>query len=314
MKKYFPVITLAFLLGLAACETVVEVKLPEHEPQLVVHSLFTPDSLWRVRVANTVSYTGLDQPRLLDQATVEIWDGAQLVERLPWQAEGTYASSVNRPLPGRMYTVRVTAPDYAPVEGQNMLPERIPVEGFRTEVIEAGEEAEFGERSVRVELTLSDPAEVDNYYGLFVYERIEQDNGSGEQTVYWSQRSFVSNDPALGEQDVFETEGIHYDKAYFSDDVFDGRSYTLTFDVPYYRFEGPPEAELTSRFAVLLQPVSEDYYRYRKTADLQDDVGDNPFAEPVQVHSNMSNQFGVFAGYQTQLYFFEDEIFEDEVQ
>ena len=48
--------------------------------------------------------------------------------------------------------------------------------------------------------------------------------------------------------------------------------------------------------------VSEDYFLYRKTVTLQNSVVDNPFAEPVPVHSNMTGGFGIFAGYRAETF------------
>ena len=43
-----------------------------------------------------------------------------------------------------------------------------------------------------------------------------------------------------------------------------------------------------------LKNHSEDYYMYKKTFNVYQSVRGNPFAEPVQVFSNIENGYGIF--------------------
>jgi hypothetical protein len=47
---------------------------------------------------------------------------------------------------------------------------------------------------------------------------------------------------------------------------------------------------------VALASLSEENYEYQRTAQLQDEVSRNPFAEAVLVHSNVRGGLGIFAG------------------
>ena len=48
---------------------------------------------------------------------------------------------------------------------------------------------------------------------------------------------------------------------------------------------------------LVLRNVTEEYYNYNFTRDLQASVESNPFAQPVQVFDNIGGGLGVFAGY-----------------
>ena len=52
--------------------------------------------------------------------------------------------------------------------------------------------------------------------------------------------------------------------------------------------------------------MNEDYYNYQKTYILQAFQAANPYTEPVQVHSNIQNGVGIFAGYNRQMIHFYD--------
>ena len=49
---------------------------------------------------------------------------------------------------------------------------------------------------------------------------------------------------------------------------------------------------------VYLHNISKSYYYYRTSLELYQSASGNPFAQPVQVYSNIENGFGVFAGSQ----------------
>jgi hypothetical protein len=48
--------------------------------------------------------------------------------------------------------------------------------------------------------------------------------------------------------------------------------------------------------------LSNDLYKYIKSVNKQQQVGDNPFSEPVFVYTNIKNGLGIFAGYSVVSY------------
>jgi len=48
---------------------------------------------------------------------------------------------------------------------------------------------------------------------------------------------------------------------------------------------------------VLLQHVPESYFRYRKSLSVAQDANGNPFAEPANVYTNVTNGYGIFTIY-----------------
>src|SRR5690606_17271812 len=53
-------------------------------------------------------------------------------------------------------------------------------------------------------------------------------------------------------------------------------------------------------YRLRLGHLSEDYYRYLRSQELQEATEEHPFAEPVIVHSNIEGGVGIFAGYLEQ--------------
>ena len=302
--KYFIPICLLAVATVSACETVVQVKLPTHEARLVAHSLFVPDSLWRVNVSTTAPSTGFQEPGFVDDAVVEIWDGDRRVERLAPIGQGTYTSASNRPEPEKTYTLRVSAPEMGQSEGTGAVPPAARIAAFEQQIADEDTGGDFGRRIMRILLTVDDPPGVRNYYGLQVLQdRRVINNATGEITsLPRNTFTFASNDPALGEPDVFNPDKTTYKETIFSDDLFDGRPHTIDFELEYTLDRRETDVKIERSFVVLFMTVSTDYFDYWKTSELQNTVGDNPFAEPVRVHSNMTGGLGIFAGYRAHAF------------
>ncbi len=287
------------LLALAGCETVVDVEPPPHTPQLVAQSFFTQHGLWAVHVSSTVPFTSAEAPGLVENATVEIWDGDRLLARPARVDSGTYVDFGNAPAPGRPYTLRVAAPGFDSIEGAGMLPPPVPAR-FKTTAVPPADSSR--RLLTNVALTLDDPPEKANYYGLMVLQvRLQENRKTGNvKTLPPTLFTFESDNLALEENSIafLDTEKSIYREAFFSDGLFDGTKYQINFDVQY---DAPrPDAEIVIHrvlFAVVLS-ASEDFYRYWTTSGRQAFSNENPFAEPLRVHSNLSGGFGIFAGYQ----------------
>ena len=288
----------------AGCETVVDVPPPEHTPQLVVQSFFAGDSIWSARVTHTVPYLSEERPGFVDDATVEVWEGGRPLVTPTRVDSGTYVAIGPVPDPERPYTLRVEAPGYPSVEGTDRLPAAPPVAALRdTTLMPSGPDAL--RRLTRVRLTLDDAPGPD-YYGLMVVQALWRERRStGErEPLPPSLFTFLSSEPVLGEGelDFLDTDQSRYRHAFFTDGLFDGTTYTLDFDLVYGAPD--PEAEVVVRraFAVVVLTVSEDFYRYWQTSDRQERTNENPFAEPLRVHSNLEGGFGIFAGYRARVF------------
>ena len=51
----------------------------------------------------------------------------------------------------------------------------------------------------------------------------------------------------------------------------------------------------------MLLSTTEAFYRHWTTASRQAFTNENPFAEPLRVHSNLTGGFGVFAGFRYRI-------------
>ena len=109
-------LTIAFLggiFGLNGCITETEIVLPEAPPQLVISSFISPEvALTEVSVTKSASLMSAENDGTLNVVTdAEVWlsDGADSV-RLPYTGDSLYSTNSYQIIPGKTYTLRVTAP------------------------------------------------------------------------------------------------------------------------------------------------------------------------------------------------------------
>jgi hypothetical protein len=103
--------------------------------------------------------------------------------------------------------------------------------------------------------------------------------------------------------EVFQNGGSPFrEQGLFNDLLFNGQNKALELEIPYENYSGIEVgyewSYKTLSVRVYLHNISKSYYYYRNSLELYQSASGNPFAQPVQVYSNIENGFGVFAGSQ----------------
>lgn len=267
------------LIVLTCCETVVEVDVPFEAPAMTLNSVLNPDSAFHVRLTlnRHILDDGLFQPVL--GATVHVYEDEKLVTTLT--GENGHYRSLYRPVPGKNYRIEASSPQHGAVSASCFIPTAIELEN----VIVTERMVDENARTY-LQLQFNDPAGETNYYELVAY---------GTREYYDPTRDLVfTNTGQLALELVsgltaFD-EGLTTSALRFSDDHFDGKEMNLVV-----RSFGA--LETWSELRIVLRSVSDAYYKYQSTLALQRSTADNPFAQPVNVFSNIQGGFGIFAGY-----------------
>jgi hypothetical protein len=266
---------------LGACDAVVDIDTPDDTP-VVVNCLFDADSTWSVRVMRAWAmgeplYNGAAN-KAIDNAHVTITPVNGSPIALKYDTSGYYISA-ERPQPGTQYDLRVDVPGGQSITSSTML---LPAVTVDTAYVSGS-----GTVTVTVEFTdIPGPT----WYEILVWSSVSG-NGGGMQTddpeatmdTYW-----IPND------DFGATLGPSY--LVLSDRTFEGKKKVLKiiktgFDNDVHH--------------VVLRTLSGDYARYRATANKQQNIADDPFAQPVQVYSNIANGTGIFGGLSSSEYVIE---------
>jgi|GEM_PF-5057516 len=315
---------------------ILEASLPESEAALVVNSVFRPDTLFSVYVNTNVSPIGTEKPKALTDARVEVLHSGEVIDVLPFKTtlpyDFFYISPINdtprsddnlssfprtiaqyeslqfKPLPGEEYEVRVSAEGYETVTGSDVIPDLVPiVDVVYTEQTVVDEF--LGDRA-EIKIVFNDPPGEANYYNLrHHYRQIDTSTGfimsltEGFELLTDLQDDLFGADPddLIGN---LEPARIEIDGVTFSDAFFDGEQQEIVIEVAddlcSYNATTPLEWECQQ--IIQLSAVTETFYEYHRTLQLQSQASQNPFAEAVRIKSNTSNKMGIVSGHNASVW------------
>lgn len=289
MKK----LVLLFLFLLSACELIVDVRVPFDPTKIVVNALQRTDSTWYVELTHARPVTGPQESGYLyiTEATVIIHNPDGTTENLNIDHYGAFRG-VGRPIPGETYKIVVDAAGMESAHAQLTMPLIVPIADVKWDSTGVEEQTSkpYGFYvDVPFTVTFHDPGDNKNYYAVRVAEMIEREYPGIEgqvmkDTIWRVRENGIQDDPGIATKDEF--------MAVFPDNTFNGQTYTAHFKNQFYI----DSTEKHLKIIVQLLSVSGDYFRYHETKKLQLDVSGDPFAQPVQVYSNVSSGFGIFAG------------------
>lgn len=275
-----------------SCERTVEVDLPREPAKLVVNAIFTPDSLMRVQVSQSMSV--LDRPRIVGiaDAEVKIYEDEKEIATLNPDSLRKYVYVSDRKLirAGKTYGITVKSPYYEMVYAQNFVPWAVNIKQATINESVGTDLSGSFYNTLRIEL--DDPAEEENYYAVQVKSVDYQLIKNGQTGRNDSIRRELSVDLFL-EPTV---SGLRSEKQLlFSDQRFNGRSTSLLS----YFYPNKGQGVRSKAYVIYLISASKIYYEYYKR--LPDHLMNQSFeilgGEVVPMPSNLTNGYGVFAGY-----------------
>ncbi|MXY07519.1 MAG: DUF4249 domain-containing protein [Rhodothermaceae bacterium] len=298
MKRFLPL-----LLALAACETVISIDPPDYDAEITATSLFTPDSVWTARISRTipVEQAGTVDSPFLDNASVLVWEGDQLIDRLVYDnlGAGIYQSQSGRtPESNKLYRLEVEAPGYNRVEAISALPVAPQITELSLVLSERGAFTTW--YSLRFRLKDSPDAAFYSFGAYLVYASDPDDGGDSEdiqieplsmaqEDATWQCSYEDALNPVQIDSDGGGTEWCR--TGIMTDRQFRGmeRDFETTI-VPRY-----PEIVREPSIIFYVISMSEDYFEYQRSLENTD--YQDPFSEPLQVFTNVEGGRGVFAGY-----------------
>ncbi|RNI31533.1 DUF4249 domain-containing protein [Rufibacter latericius] len=279
---------LALAVALAGCEKEVDIEVRGHTPRLAVQYNLNTDSpkqnMYIGRSQSVLAGDNLWRNGLVKDASITISEGNGSVRQsfvfvpLEYNAEqGNYKPlTAFTPEPGREYTLRVSAPNFEAIEGKLTMPTAVPVVSTSFQPDAKHDPYNF---SGLLRVQFNDPVGQRNYYRLFV--QLLDDQGRPVGNAY----SRNENDDIFGE----EVEKIELYKV-FDDGWANQGVITFSDKIGTYTGGGAPATQLE----VTLQHITSDLYLYERSKDNYEE--DNPFAEPLNLHSNIRNGYGNFGG------------------
>ena len=277
-------IFLALLINSCKFDTIVNVDLPKHKPVIVVNSFFNPDSAWKVKLTRSQGALENGPIQNIADANVDVWEDNQRVVELTHIGNGLYRAENSKPLPGKKYELRASAPDYLPVTASDIAPQAVAITKVKVDTIT---KADYEELELTISFT--DPPAPGSKYHINLWGWSGNENGGLEFNAV----NFSSSDLLLSEGQAMDME-FWDNQAVFNDVILAGKQYGLKLRISTYYAQ--------QDLYVMLSTVSDAYYTYHKSFQKHQDTEENPFSEPVIVYNNVENGLGIFAGYSLYKY------------
>lgn len=280
----------SLLLGLCGCEKVVEFKPEDITPYVVVMSRPVADSLVSVKLSYSQFFLSNREFDPVKDARIRLLRNGSAVSLLD-AAEGMYTFDC-RPQAGDSLELQLDVPSYAHIHAGTRVPQRPSVEAeLLVDTL-----SEYVCRC-QLKVKIHDPSGAD-FYRLSVqgwdwYTRAIGDTVYMPVPIGMSTNDMVFTDVSSLDYllDGGETEA-YGQQFFFSDELFNGRVYTMTFSFDMYE---PLPYDFKNRPLVLkMSSFSKDLYRYRQTKEASYE-GIDFLTEPVQIYSNINGGIGIFA-------------------
>jgi len=282
------IIFLAGLMLFASCETVVEMKLPEQPPKIVVNSIFTPDSLIMVHLSKSKFVLSNEQLKEIEDAEISLFENGNYIGKFSHLNKGFYILSGFYPKINAQYKLTATYQNLKSVEAIETVPQQPVIN--RVEISSSYYQGEnFKDFIVYIE----DNANEENYYMIelfgkrydYIYDTLTYDIIDSieiVERVHFSTQDLVFDDQGVSPQSII------------SDKIFNGTIYPIRLSVSansFYENNYLGYFEITVR----LKNISKAYAQYMLS--YSKNGYSDPFSQPVQVFSNVKNGFGIFAAY-----------------
>jgi len=302
MKKII-LLELITILILAACEKVVPVNVPKKEPKLVISAWLNKDKAIEVKVRKSLHIleTPSIGPQIQEAYTVKdakpvVFENNISIDTLVYnQQEFTYKSPRNVKIrDGYNYSIKVTAPGFKEVTGQTIVPVQSTIAGL-SRVRHARRNSD-GEELDDVTIKLDDPAGT-NYYLVRLFPA-SYNSMNPEFPIDCVSSTDKDLEAVSEDGDPLGNSCLDGNSLLMKDVNFNGRQKQLKLSVASYMLNDikypnkPP-----SRPYVKVYQVTEDYFKYVKSLSAYQNSNDNPFAEPINVYTNIANGYGIFSAH-----------------
>lgn len=275
MKKYiFYTITLASLISCSAdfFDKKIDIELNDTESKLAPTAFLGVDFLNTHNVEDTlsvlVSYTEnplLDdnQPKIITEANV-IFQGEDQSYPFLYEEQSQqfiYANPINF-TPNSPYTLTIDSPNYNSVSSSQTYPEK-------AVILSAEKTSNF------FKIKINDNPNQQNFYLLRIVKETEE-------------FGFISVDLEPFTSNLDES-GMCDSCILFNDTTFNGEQ---DFEIVAKHFQENTEAV---NYKIILFTTTQDFYKYDTSIRISEYAEGNPFVEPVIIHNNFENGYGIFA-------------------
>jgi len=290
------IVITALLLLVSSCETDIEIDIPPQEPKLVTESLQGQNAYPEARIVHTRGVTdplppyGSPDPYVVQNARVLLYENDVLKDSLKYKpTEQKYRAAVATIQAGKTYKLVFSAPNFPTAEALSFTPLFVPLNSL-VFTPNARVDAD-GNSQDEVKINFTDNGSTEDYYLVRIL------NAYGDY-LYCVTTKDKDVERLVYEDPFYPEDCLLSNRLLLSDQNFNGATKTLIF----YTESGMLDPQTgqgggVTRATVALLHINKDYFKYLRSLNTYENVQDNPFAEPVNLYSNVKNGYGFFTTY-----------------
>ncbi len=283
MKNYIYIFIGICFLSLQSCDEdsftqTVDIDIPDHESRLAISGIVSNrNPFMQTIVSASQSILDIESAPQVSNKNIQILVNGESIGNEVAENGNAQVFEVTTDLnAGDELIFEVSADNYGQARSTQVFPSSISVSDFEYE--EDGIIDVNGDTRNEINISIDDPANEDNFYSLWF------------EYVYYKDQNIYS------EFSYAETSGVGINEQYsefvFSDGTFNGTKHSLRFsDYIWNSNAEEPDSVFIKSY---LSHLSEDYYYYKTSYFQYSQAQGNPFAEPVIVHDNIENGYGIF--------------------
>ncbi len=275
------------ILAVSACEKEIAYDWPETEPKLSMFGVISPtdsqkvvfpnDSIWwystvnHIEIGQTSSLFNVQEQRFLYDAKVVSYENGTFKDSLEEVLYAGLFEAKNFEI-GKSYTIRASKTGFKEIEATVLVPDTVVIIS-----------PEFNKSDRTLTFSFNDPIGL-NFYSFNIsadgFPLTFYTNNKEIETFQYMRFDTILI-PSPGE---YVTSGF---TGYLKDNSFDGTTKKIEITLGNYL------ELLNEDITITLSAINYDYYEFFRTYAAYFATKDNPFAENVQVHSNVNNGVGL---------------------
>jgi len=290
MKTKILIISIILLIS---CTKIVDYDFGENKKYVTVNSLFTVNQPMKVKISFTAAI--LDSSvTYVENAKVELWSKTEFIENLQYTEKGFYQTINYLPVENKEYTIKIKVDGFDEISATDSIPSLV---NFKL--------------ANNKKSTYTDT----NNYPYFCFDLNIFDNINKNFYEFFLPKKYL-NHYYLGifssENSIMKTGNFKNNKfdiiVSFTDILFNNQVTSLNINYIYEslilndNFEYVKDT--TTKVFIIFNTISENYFKYRKSAFEISRINNNSFNEgqsdDYYLYTNVNNGLGIFAGYNTQ--------------
>lgn len=306
MKRYIVVICATLLL--AGCEKMIEIDSQYQEPIIVVHSrnnvgenvslaITTSRPVFGYHPASEASINSPFPAVENATATLTVNGNAHYTAT----SDSNHYTFAYQTQVGDKLQLEVQVPGHDPLYAETT----VPAPAQATTTVQTVE-TDWDEQN-RLHITLTDPANQENYYSVQIREIYHYTAGDRYDTTfrYFTCKDplLVGDDPLMGVINDMDVPSFDGTCLLFDDSRINGTTYS--FDVQYHPNRSTSD-QYTYTYDLVLTSFSTEEYHFATSIQNNADYLFGLFSEPAVLYNNVKGGYGVFGAHHTTIIRLED--------